>query len=131
MSNPIISIAMLREAGACAPELSRLESLFGSEITLTEDFALANAPLCDWDWAARNLLPASAWAEYKRAVASAWAEYKRAEAPAWAEYERARFRHGRNTSAPTAPAWAECKRAVALTFARLFIASTREKTDNE
>ena len=100
MNNPIISIAMLREAGACAPELSRLESLFGSEITLTEDFALANAPLCDWDWAACNLLPVSAWAEYKRA-------YEHAKASTLAEYRRAK----------------------ALIFARLFIASTREKTD--
>jgi len=134
-----ISISMLRKAGACKAELSRLEGLFGPRVALTEEFALANAASCDWDWAAFNLLSGSAQAEYERVRGAAWAEYERVRDAARAEYQRvtdpARAEYERVRGAAWAEyervrgaARAEYERAKAVTFARLYIASKNKET---
>ena len=117
-----LTIKMLKNAGACAPELERLKGLFGSSVEITEEFCVEQALVgdCDWDWASKLLSP-EARAEYDRAKGAAWAEYERVKAPAraecdrvvdaaWAEYGRVR-----------APTWAEYKRVRASTWARLWI----------
>ena len=82
-----LTIKMLKNAGACAPELKRLKGLFGSSVEITEEFCIEHASECDWDWA-RRLLSPEARAEYDRVEGAAWAECERVLAPAWAEYGR-------------------------------------------
>ena len=106
-----LTIKMLKNASACAPELRRLKRLFGSTVDITEEFCVEHASECNWDWASKLLSPeaqaeyqrvvdaaraerdrvvAAARAEYQRVVDAAWAEYWRVVDAAWAEYERAR-----------------------------------------
>ena len=84
-----LTIKMLKNASACAPELRRLKRLFGSSVDITEEFCVEHASECNWDWASKLLSP-EAQAEYQRVVDAAWAEYWRVVDAAWAEYERAR-----------------------------------------
>ena len=93
-----MTIAKLREAGACRDELERLQRQFGESVEITEEWCIAHASECEWEWASRMLSPparveyyrteAAALAEYDRVVAAAWAEYDRIEATARAEYDR-------------------------------------------
>ena len=68
-----LTIKMLKNAGACAPDLERLKGWFGSSVDITEDFCVEHASECNWDWA-RRLLSPEARAEYDRERASARAE---------------------------------------------------------
>ena len=137
-----LTIKMLKNASACAPELRRLKRLFGSSVDITEEFCVEHASECNWDWASKLLSPeaqaeyhrvvASARAEYDRAVAAAWAEYHRVMDAAWAERDRvvaaARAEYQRVVDAAWAEywrvvdaAWAEYERARASAWARLWI----------
>ena len=82
-----LTIKMLKNAGACAPELTRLKGLFGSSVKITEEFCVEHASECDWDWASKLLSP-EARVEYDRVQAAAWEEFSRVSAPAWAERDR-------------------------------------------
>ena len=126
-----LTIKMLKNAGACAPELKRLKGLFGSSVKITEEFCVEHASECNWDWARRLLSPEAraeysrvrdaARAGYERARASARAEYGRVRDAAWAEYERVRAPARAGYDHVSASAWAEYGRARASAWARLWI----------
>ena len=82
-----MTIAKLREAGACPDELERLQRQFGESVEITEEWCIAHASECEWEWASRMLSP-PARVEYYRTEAAALAEYWRIEATARAEYDR-------------------------------------------
>lgn len=103
----VIPLSKLRRACKAQREIVCREWPDG--IPVTEDSALrAVARRLDIDWAASELLTASALAEYERAMAPALAEYERVAAPA--EYERV-----------AAPALAEYDRVRALCLLRLLV----------
>ena len=111
-----LTIKMLKDAGACAPELERLKGLFGSSVEITEEFCVKHASECNWGWASKLLSP-EARAEYERVRASAWAEYDRARAPARVEYERVTDVEHAECELVSASAWAEYERARASAWA--------------
>ena len=96
---------ILKRAGACKEQVALFIELGGDEKTITAELCIEHADKFDWNWAANNLLKASASAEYERALAPALAKYERVTASAWAEYNRA-----------TASALAEYERVRASAF---------------
>ena len=117
-----VTLNQLRRLRACPGQLALFKQLFGEAVTVTEELCLQHAHEFDWSWAARHLLPASAFAEYDRALASARVEYNRALAPADAEYDRATAPARAEWDRATASARAERERATASAFARLYLA---------
>ena len=80
-----ISVAKLRKLGACQSQVAKFKEIFGDKsVAVTVELCVAHAQDFNWDWAAGNVLTASAKAEYNRVAASAMAEYNRVVAPAWA-----------------------------------------------
>ena len=73
----ILTIAKLRNLGACTEARDNLQRIFGpGPITVTEALCVTHATDgVNWDWAAYHLLPPAAQAEYDRVSAAAWAEY--------------------------------------------------------
>jgi hypothetical protein len=122
MAMKTISVAKLRKLGACSKQVDKFQSIFGNgPVKVTVELCVAHAQNFNWDWAAKNLLTAPAWAEYlrvtapaltefERAIVAAQAEYERATAPPWAEYEHA-----------TAPPWAKYRRAIAPAWATAYL----------
>jgi hypothetical protein len=47
-----ITVAMLKEAGACKPQIEDFERRFGDEVEVTVEAAVAVAWEFNWDWAA-------------------------------------------------------------------------------
>jgi hypothetical protein len=100
-----LTLAQLKEAGACSSARKRLKRVFGDAVDVTPELCQTHADEWNWGWAASNLLTVPALSDYKRAIVPALAEYKRVTAPAWDEYKRA-----------IVPALAEYKRVTALTW---------------
>ena len=98
----IITLRKLKAKRACQVQLDKFKELFGSKVEITLELCIKHAHDFNFNWAADNLLSASALAEYQRVTASAWAEYQRVTASAYAEYQRV-----------TAPALAEYDRVTA------------------
>ena len=88
-----ITLRMLKAKGACIEQCERFAALFPKGVEVTEVLCIEHAADFNWDWAAKNLLTAPAWAEYVRATAPAWAEYERVRAPA-SHLGRIRACHG-------------------------------------
>ena len=88
----ILTIAKLRNLGACTEARDNLQRIFGpGPITVTEALCVTHATDgVNWDWAAYHLLPPAAQAEYDRVRAAARAEYDRVRAAARAKYDRVR-----------------------------------------
>ena len=83
-----ITAALLKRKRACSSQVALFEELFPNDVEVTEAVCVSVADKFNWDWAAQNLLSASASAEYERVCAPASAEYERVRASASAEYER-------------------------------------------
>ena|SRR3990167_3278772 len=109
MTTKRITARLLESKGACADQVAKFRALWPRGVVPTEALALEHSGTFDFQWAAINLLSASAWAEYKRVCASAWAEYERVRGPARAEYERV-------CALAFVAAWAEYERVCALAF---------------
>ena len=78
----ILALSQLKAAGACAGALRRFTAAFGESTPVTLALACKHAARFSWDWAADNLLPAPARAEYDQDRERAQGEYKTAIAPA-------------------------------------------------
>ena len=117
----ILTIAKLRNLGACTEARDNLQRIFGpGPITVTEALCVTHATDgVNWDWAACYLLPPAAQAEYDRVSTPAWVEYERVRAPARAEYERVNAAAQAEYKRVNAAARAECDRVSAATFGRL------------
>jgi len=113
-----ITAAWLREHNACAHQLAAFEREWpdGAEIT-RENVERARDLGLDLRWFARSLLPATAWAKYKRALVAARKEYERATAPARDKYDRVQAPAWAEYNRATALAWADHKRAIAAAWA--------------
>lgn len=118
---PVITYDQLHKAGACRSQLALFKRKFGQQVEVRVETGVSVADQFDWQWAATNLLTATAWAEYDRVrlaagaeylrtTEAAWAEYNRALATAWAEYNRVRL-----------AAWAEYDRVLAVAFCTAYI----------
>jgi hypothetical protein len=85
-----ITAEMLREKGARCDQVGIFEEEWpdGAEVTLEHCLRAAELSL-DFGWAARQLLPPSARAEYEKASAPAWDECRKASASAWEVYRKA------------------------------------------
>jgi hypothetical protein len=67
-----ITVDMLRGRGACKLQVEEFERRFPDGVEVSVAAAVAVANIFDWDWAAENLLPCSAWQAYAAAVEPAW-----------------------------------------------------------
>ena len=139
-----LKLQTLIDRGACADQVALFRAKFGESVDVTHELCASVASEFDFCWAARNLLPPAAYAEYARVRAPAYAKYKRVTAPAYAkykrvtapdyaeykrvtdaayaEYERVRDAAYAEYERVRAPAYAEYKRVIAREFARQYIA---------
>jgi hypothetical protein len=128
----LLTLARLREANACTDQCELFERMFGDSVVVTPELCGSVAADFLWDWAAEHLLPASAYAEYKRVRDPAYAEYKRVRDPALAKYMRVRDSAYAEYMRVVAPAYAEYERVrdsayaeyervTAETFGRLYM----------
>jgi hypothetical protein len=74
MKSKILKLATLIELHACTSQTDLFKERFGESVEITETLCEGVATLFDFDWAARNLLTAPAWAEYQRVRALAFAK---------------------------------------------------------
>jgi len=82
-----ISARILRRTRACVSQVNEFVNVFGeASITVTEELCVSYAPVFDWDWAAKNLLPSRLYADYADKFISFEAEYKAKRAPLYANY---------------------------------------------
>jgi len=86
-----ITAAWLRKHDACADQLAIFEREWpdGAEVT-RENVERARDLGLDLHWFAGIVLPARAWAKYKRALVAAREEYERVRAAALAKYDGVR-----------------------------------------
>ena len=103
-----ITLAMLKEKGACTEQVAEFARRFGDGVEVTESVCVSVASVFDWEWAAQHFLTAAAEAAYSEATAPAGAAYSEARAAAGAAYNEA-----------TAAAWTAYSEARAAAFARL------------
>jgi len=116
----IITVEMLRKAGACKPEIDRLVSLYGEHVDVTEAWVLEHAhDRVDWAWAAENLLSEPAWRAYKEAIAPAQRAYWEATESAWRAYTEATEPARRALGKAKADARRAFEEACAVAFARV------------
>lgn len=116
----ILTLQQLETAGACADQRALFARHFGEQVDVTPELAESVADLFAWDWAARVLLPAPAYAEFKQVRAAAWEEFDRIRDTARAEFDRIRDAAYADYGRITAPAWADYERIRARAFARLY-----------
>ena len=88
-----ITAAILEAKGACEDQVKMFAALEkAGAISMTVETAVLFADRFDWDWAAKNLLPAPLWKAYEEAAAPLWNAYREAEAPLWKAYREAAAR---------------------------------------
>jgi hypothetical protein len=113
-----MNLPLSRLKGACWEQMALVQAEWPEGIPLTKKAAVRAAELgLDFDWAARTLLPAPAWAEYEKVVAAALAEYEKVVAAAWAEYEKVVAPALAEYEKVVAAAWAEYKKVQAAAWA--------------
>lgn len=112
-----LTLATLREKGACPDQIALFKRLFGDSVEVTEALAAEHAGKFNVEWAANHLLSPQAQAAYyavtspslaayEAATARALAAYEAATARAWAAYDAATARARDAYDAATARAWA-------------------------
>lgn len=115
-----VTYRQLKVFGACQHQLNLFKATFGiNPVIVTEFLCLEHFDKFCWDWAADNLLSASARAEYQRATASPLAEYERAMESARAEYDGTTASALAEYQRVTISALAEYQRATASAFGKL------------
>ena len=87
---PKITVALLKEKGACSSQVDLLEKHAGKKgyIEPTDRNAIKFASVFDFYWAAQHLLNEEDLAEYKKAYPPIEAEYQKSYAPIEAEYQK-------------------------------------------
>ena len=56
----ILTLKTLKDKKACVDQYNMFKHKFGQSVDITPELCVANAFVFDWDWAANNLLSASA-----------------------------------------------------------------------
>jgi len=82
-----VTVELLKSHDACQDQVDLFATTFPDGVCVTEAVCLAVADKFDFAWAAENLLPPEARAEYRAKHAPIRAEYKAKSAPIWAEYQ--------------------------------------------
>ena len=79
-----ITVEQLLKLNACADQVVIFKRLFGPSATVTlANCVKAGKAGLAFDWAARNLLPATAWDAYQKETATALGAYQKATATAF------------------------------------------------
>jgi len=82
-----ITVALLQKHKACDEQVDLFAATFPDGVQVTEAVCLAVADKFNFAWAADNLLPPEASAEYSAKHAPIRAEYAAQDAGTWAEYD--------------------------------------------
>lgn len=85
----VLTLATLREKGACEEQVAIFRKLFGAQVEITEARCVEHAGVFSWNWAAENLLSALADKAYREAVALEDKAYDEAAALADKAYREA------------------------------------------
>jgi len=104
-----ITVEILRSHKACQDQVDLFAATFPDGVQVTEAVCLAAADKFDFRWAAENLLPPEARAEYQAKHASILGEYRAKRAPIWAEYRASNAAIWDAYGTKHAAIWAECK----------------------
>ena len=118
----LLTAEYLESKGACAAATSAFRRAWPGGLdladTTTEGFVIEVAVLAelDFDWAARNILPASAYKAYSEAIAPARKAYSEAIAPARKAYSEASASADKAYSEAIAPAYKAYSEAVAPAY---------------
>jgi len=109
-----ITVKQLIEKQACAKQVKVFRKLFGASVTIT----LANCRKAGWagldfNWAAQNLLPATALEAYQKAKAPALKAYQKAIATAWNSRRKAIATVLKAYEKAIATAWDSRRKAIA------------------
>jgi hypothetical protein len=123
----MITADLLEAKGACSDQVRLFRELFPHGAPLTVAAAVAVADRFDWQWAANNLLSATAWEAYNKATAPASKAYREATAPAWEAYNKARATASKAYREATATASKAYDEARATAFAQAYIADQVQK----
>lgn len=83
-----LKLQTLIDLRACQSQVDLFRTKFGESVDIAPELCESVASELDFEWAAENLLKATAYAEYERVRNAAYAEYERVTDPALAEYER-------------------------------------------
>lgn len=67
-----LTLAQLREAGACNPYLQLFERLFGAEVLVDVPSAEKHAMWFDWGWASRHLLSKAGYLRWAEGTGGHW-----------------------------------------------------------
>lgn len=79
--NPVITVEMLRDEGACDGQVEDFIRLFGDQVEVTEGTAIEHAAVFDWSWAADTLLHRPGQVKYRAAMTAAHKAFYKAAAP--------------------------------------------------
>lgn len=82
----VITLDRLRQAEACKSQRDLFRELFGESVTVTEAIVSRHARDFNWRWAARYLLPDSAWNEYQDVIAGHQNALSQGGNEAWQTY---------------------------------------------
>lgn len=85
----VLTLATLREKGACEEQVAIFRKLFCARMEVTEARCVEHAGVFSWEWAAEKLLSAPALKAYDEAVAPALKAYREAIALADNAYREA------------------------------------------
>ena len=78
-----ITARKLESLGACPEQVAIFRRHFGAGVVPTLELVMRYAQVFDWDWAAKNLLSATADKAYQEATAPAYKAYRAARAQAF------------------------------------------------
>ena len=112
-----VTVDLLKSHNACQGQVDLFAATFPDGVQVTEDVCFAVCLDFDWDWAAVNLLPPEALAEYNAKDAPIWAEYEAKRSPVWAEYKAKGFLAGYPTLLDRF--WTEYRQQRAALFGRI------------
>jgi len=133
-----ITVKQLIEKRACVEQVKVFRRLFGASATITlANCIKASKAGLDFNWAAQNLLPATALEAYykakapalkayQKAIATAWEDYEKAEATAWEDYEKAEATAWEDYEKAIATAWEDYRKAKATVFYKVIRYGGRE-----
>jgi hypothetical protein len=123
----MITVELLRAKGACRGQVDLFAKLFPQGAPMTVAAAVAVADRFDWNWAAQNLLSATASKAYYEATATASKAYNEARATASKTYYEAMATASKTYYEAMATASKAYYEARATAFAGAYLAEQVQK----
>lgn len=106
-----LKLQTLIDLGACQPQVDLVRARFGESVDITPELCESVASDFDFEWAAENLLTATAYVKCERVRDASYAEYEHVWDADFTEYLRVKI-----------AAHVEYLRVIAREFARQYIA---------